>query len=237
MGNQLENLEKRQLLKVARDYEKRGYKVVIEPKDSDLPSFLADFHPDLIAHNETESVVIEIKTHSSLSKTRYIDELASILEDKPSWRFELIVANPKNKTLVDSDENQLLGETELIHRCNEAFKLFRSDHEEAAILLMWSALEAALRRIAEQEKISLEKDYPAYVIKKLYSLGVLDKDQYKILHEGMEIRNAIAHGYKPNRPQHGLIIRLLEVAEQIVPQHHEPFNRPPLLNDRQLSRR
>ena len=54
---------------VAREYKKKGYEVVMEPGSSALPSFLAGFRPDLLARNENETVVIEIKPQETLSKS------------------------------------------------------------------------------------------------------------------------------------------------------------------------
>ena len=59
---QITDTERRKLLEVAREYRKQGYEVVIEPREEQLPSFLHSFQPDIIARNNEETVVIEIKS-------------------------------------------------------------------------------------------------------------------------------------------------------------------------------
>ncbi len=62
--------EKKRQQAVAREYRKKGYEVILEPGPSALPLFLAGFRPDLLARNENETVVIEIKSQETLSKSR-----------------------------------------------------------------------------------------------------------------------------------------------------------------------
>lgn len=50
----------------AREYERRGYTVLIEPQDLALPEFLRGLRPDLIAHNAEEWVVVEVRSQASL---------------------------------------------------------------------------------------------------------------------------------------------------------------------------
>ncbi len=216
MENTWDNLEKRRISEVARDYRKRGYDVIVEPRKNDLPDFLEKFRPDMIARNDSETVVIEVKTHDSLSKSKYIDELAKILEDKPSWRFELIVTNPKGKDWLQANEYKLIDESEIVQRLEEATILLKQQHREAALLLAWSAVEATMRRIAQQEKVSFEKQQSAYIVKKLFSLGLLDKSQYSVIQGCVELRNAVVHGYGISRLEFDRVRKLIEVTKQIL---------------------
>src|SRR4051794_33909561 len=82
---------------VAREYRKRGYEVLVGPSLDQLPTFLAPFRIDLLARNGEENVVIEVRTRASLTDTPELDAIAQILQDRPSWRFELVVRNPRDR--------------------------------------------------------------------------------------------------------------------------------------------
>jgi hypothetical protein len=66
----------------------------------------------------------------------------------------------------------------------------------AALLLLWSATEGALRLLARRENIDLESLAPGYVLTRLYTLGLLGREQYQILDEIMRLRNQAAHGFQ-----------------------------------------
>lgn len=231
MDDQTDFLEKRRLTEVARDYERRGYDVVLEPEGDDLPSFLANFRPDMIARNKRETVVIEVKTHNSLSQSKYLSEMATVIQNQPLWRFELVVTNPRSQQLVNTDDNDLLSEAEIIQRCEEVRYLNKHKHREAAVLLLWSAVEGAMRRTAQQEEVTFEKQDTLYVTKKLFSVGLLSKDQYKILQKGMKVRNALVHGYKPINPEYWLTEKIVEVVEHFLAQQGKSLDQLHLVND------
>ena len=66
----------------------------------------------------------------------------------------------------------------------------------AALLLLWSATEGALRLLASRENVVLKSLAPAYVVNRLYVLGLLGREQYQTLHEMMRLRNQAAHGFQ-----------------------------------------
>src|ERR1044071_7700689 len=92
--------EHQRLLEVAREYRERGYDVIIEPRSDQLPGFLAPFRIDMLARNSEEHVVVEVRTQASLSDAPELDAVAQALQDHPSWRFELVVTNPKDRSLL-----------------------------------------------------------------------------------------------------------------------------------------
>ena len=54
--------ERRKIREVAREYRRAGYEVLVEPSGPQVPAFLGDYRPDLIAVGDRESVVIEVKS-------------------------------------------------------------------------------------------------------------------------------------------------------------------------------
>jgi len=78
----------------------------------------------------------------------------------------------------------------------EANELEQRGHVVAALLLLWSATEGILRLLAARENVELESPAPGYMTKRLYTLGLLGRDQYRILDESVRLRNQAAHGFQ-----------------------------------------
>ena len=134
--------------KTAEEYRRKGYEVVLDaPLD-----FLPGFYADLVVRKHDEVKVIEIKSRSSLAANPRITELAQAVDSRPGWSFELLlVAEPEK---LDSPEGARSFDRErVLQRLDEAEKSLASGLSEAALVLAWSACEAAARvLVAEQEK-------------------------------------------------------------------------------------
>src|SRR5207245_9046654 len=133
---------------VERRYKRRGYNVRRRPRGDDLPQFLSGFEPDMIAYNDQESVVVEVKPRADLPASGYLMELANVVNAQQGWQLDLAVVNPKTPPLVDEDVEKL-GQTEIAARIRAVRQLVKVRQDEAAILLAWSTVEAALRLLAE----------------------------------------------------------------------------------------
>lgn len=208
------DLERRKLLEVARAYRKQGYEVLIEPRKEQLPAVLTPFQPDMIARNNEETVVIEIKSRRSLSKSPEMEALAAVIQQQAGWRFELIVTNPKDQGDLIEKQDDLLANQDILARLEEARILLHQEHGEAAVLLAWSAAEAMLRRLLIQEGVSAENT-AASMLKNLFAHGLIDQDQYDTLRQGLETRNTILHGYKDTELSIDLTNKLLNAIEQL----------------------
>jgi len=215
MASQPTTREHQRLREVAREYRQRGYDVLIEPRADQLPKFLASFQVDMLARNSEENVIIEVRTQESLTDEPELDAIAQALHNKPSWRFELVVTNPRDRSSLTFKDAKSLEQLDIADRLQEARQLSDQEHGEAALLLAWSATEALLRYIAEAEAIQVVQHNPSQVTKSLFIYGVLDKEQYQTLQEGLETRNRVVHGYKEQGSLATTLWQLLNVAEQL----------------------
>jgi hypothetical protein len=207
-------LERRRLRAVAREYERRGYEVLVGPKRSDLPDFLHDLEPDLIAHNEKEWVVVEVKSQPSLVQNEHLSRLADAVKGRPDWRFELVVTNPVKRTLADTHD--LIDVSDIRRLLDTAHDLMVSGSPESAMLVVWSAAEGALRHIAQAESIQLDEDSPAYLLKKLTISGSIDPAVYEVLHAGMDARNALVHGFQAHELSPQLVDQVADVVYGLI---------------------
>jgi hypothetical protein len=175
---------------IAEKYKQRGYKVTIEPAAERLPDFLREFRPDLIAEGPDESVVVEIKARGKVRRLDDWARLASTVQQHPGWRLELVVAGDAQQNL----EAAPAPTSEIIARLDEGAFLAKRKMFDAALLITWSALEAAMRHVALTLDISLQDFRPAALITALYTEGRMEREDYDLLMRCMDVRNQIAHG-------------------------------------------
>ena len=140
MATPTANLERERLLKIAEEYRDRGYEISIHPDPEDLPDFLRNYRPDMIARREDDAVVIEVISRSSLnsSSTQYLQNLAQVIEQHSGWRFELVMTNPEDVTYSVKAEGSL-QENEIKSRLKVVSQLL-GQHPESAILYSWSLI-------------------------------------------------------------------------------------------------
>ncbi|NJO72643.1 MAG: hypothetical protein HC833_02010 [Leptolyngbyaceae cyanobacterium RM1_406_9] len=93
------SLERRRLLKLAREYRQKGYDVILHPSPEDLPSSLAKCPFDLIAAKSEKVVAAEVRTRENLTLNGSCDlrRMIDLIEQLPGWEFELVVTNPRKK--------------------------------------------------------------------------------------------------------------------------------------------
>jgi uncharacterized protein YutE (UPF0331/DUF86 family) len=207
--------EEIRITEIANEYRRKGYRVTICPSRNELPNFLSNYRPDIVVEDEKESVVIEVKSHQDLPNNQQICRMAEIVGAQPRWRFELVVTNPKGSTSVSS-ESRLPNIEELSRRLKKARRLVRSGDYEAAISIAWSAAEGLLRLIGKAENIALDRQSSSYVIKKLYSLGLVDNSSYQELSDIYKIRNSVVHGLVEPNLQSSVIFNFIETIRRTL---------------------
>ena len=96
-------------------YRERGYQVYMEyPLD-----FMDGFRADLLARKDDESRVVEVKTRGSIGADPRIAELAGMLEAKPGWSFDLVLA-PQPERLAGTPDALPFDESQIRTRTDTA---------------------------------------------------------------------------------------------------------------------
>jgi uncharacterized protein YutE (UPF0331/DUF86 family) len=75
-------------------------------------------------------------------------------------------------------------------------ELLRAGLNDAAFLLRWVATEAILRHIATREGLPLERLPSSTLLKELFSLGILSRDDLQMIQRALSMRNALVHGFE-----------------------------------------
>lgn len=185
----------RRIKEIAKDYESKGYIVTLEPNNSSLPDFLKGFNVDLLATSNDDNVVVEVKSSDSNMNYDQLEKLANIVKGKNNWRFELVFTNPKNQTY--NDKLTVINAEDIHIRINEIQNLIKYNSVDSAFLLGWATLEASMRlKLDSLSKDDLLQKPSLYLLKSLFSYGVINQIQLKKLEILNENRNQIIHGFE-----------------------------------------
>lgn len=181
--------ESRRLQQLRRELLKDGYDVALHPRNDVLPLFLQGLAPDLVASKGAETLVIEVKTKESVRGDLRLEELASALEGRPGWSFQLVLTNPR---IRHSDPEARPAPLEAVDGIIRSAETARSSGDfHSGFILLWTAFEATLRHLLPDGS---QEGSPLALVKTAYSLGHIDEDELRGLTESVHIRNRVVHG-------------------------------------------
>ena len=195
MNRSAHDAYERKLQELAADYRGRGYDVRIEPGPEDVPAFLTGVRPDLIARSPHDSVVVEVKVGTTTAASERFRELADKIRQQPGWRFSLVVIDPRSDEVAPSAQ-PLLNRDAIATRLETANELRRAGSKDAVFLLMWTSIEALLRQITAREGLPLERMPSSALLKELFSLGLLSRDDFDVAQRAFAVRSALVHGFE-----------------------------------------
>jgi uncharacterized protein YutE (UPF0331/DUF86 family) len=201
----------RRLYEIADEYKLRGYKVTISPSPRQLPEFLRHYEPDLIAEGPDDSVVVEFKSRRKASEAGRWAELARMIQQHPGWRLDLVLGGERQQ-----ERPVTIDRTEIERRLKDATRLASENRGDAALLLTWSAAEAAMRLASREQEVDLPDYRPATVITRLYSDGIIDREDYDLLMQTMRLRNAVAHGFRHEAIDEKSVEQLRQIARRLL---------------------
>ena len=128
---------------IAEEYRSRGYEVIEQPSPEQLPEFLAGYHPDVLVRRGDETIIVEVKSRSSLTKDPRIREMARLVQAEPHWNFELVLVGEEEQLRAPEGAHSFERD-DILRGIEAAERLVASEFSEAALLLAWSTLEATV---------------------------------------------------------------------------------------------
>ena len=198
--------------KTADEYRRKGYQVTLDaPLD-----FLPGFRADLLARKRDDVKVIEVQSRSSLAANPKITELAKAIDSKPGWSFELLlVAEPEK--LDSPDGARSFDRNNVLDRVDEAEQALAAGLSQAALVLAWSACEAAARvLVTDQEKSNRDISAASYFLDRAVFLGLISRKDYRDLENARKYRNAIVHGFIHGDFRDELVTNLIRTVRQMM---------------------
>lgn len=181
---------------VAREYMDKGYEV---QRDVEL-DFVPGFRADMLARKDGETLVVEVKTASSLSresrkKTR-MDEMLESVDLKDGWSTVLHLV-PERERLRSPEGAEPFGWEDIAPRFADARRALAAGLPDAALLLAWSAAESAVRLALVDEGIVIKRvTTSGYTIGSAVVHGAITLRDADLLDDVVKYRNAIIHGFR-----------------------------------------
>jgi REase_AHJR-like len=181
---------------IRRQYQEEGYRVLERlPVSNDDP--LSAYRPDLIVQKGDEIVVVEMKRPVELRDAADLRTLRGEIERHPGWHFRLLyLDNFDQKPALNKDvRNKIVADYR--QRAGRAREALRKGHLEDATVLLWIALEGALRAYFSRHGEAPNKGVTVLsMLRRLYEEGILDDSEMKLLTGGYDARNLAVHALK-----------------------------------------
>ena len=185
------------LERIASEFRLQGYDVLVEPRGSELPAFLADATPDLIAHRENEHLVIEVTRSPKDADREQLGIIAERIARQAGWQFVLMAPRAQEET--DTSELTTADESAIRELLKEADAISQLDMPAAALMAAWAAAEGAARLVITRSGIRVSRSDTASLVRTLASEGLITDDDFRLLNDAHRLRSAIAHGRQPVR--------------------------------------
>jgi hypothetical protein len=210
-ARRIRSAHSRRVRDIAEEYRLRGYRVSIEPGPEALPDFLRPYRPEIVAEGEDESVVVEIRSPGTAREPDSLTELARTIQEHPGWRLDLVLVAGVARPVPEPIDRKAI-----YARLREGERLAESGMAEAALLITWSAAEAAMRWACVREEVELPDHRPATLITRLYSDGLLDRADYDTLMRYMAMRNNVIHGYREDGVDAVAVAKLRRLTKRLL---------------------
>lgn len=175
------------------------------------PDWLKKFEPAIVAKRDGEFLVLVVmrRTTDPLSpELRQLAELAEVVERHPGWVLELLWLGDEEVGATPKDVEDLIARAQRVLDVDV----------EAALLLLWPAVEASLQ--LQASRLGIEASRPSLLLAELYSLGRLSERHFSELNAAQEMRNDVAHRVGGSEVDAAVVSRLAEIARRLADPHY-----------------
>ena len=210
------SLEKLRAKSLADRYRRKGYEVIEEPSPDQMPDFLAGYHPTMILRKGEESIVVEVKARESLIGYPKLGDLADLLRSKPGWRLDLALVATGDRIDIQRD-SCLVTREDVLRIVEESERLLADGFAEAAFLRCWTAADAIVRIILEEEGEEPPGNVPSSAaLSQIMWEGLIHREDYERLRDILRYRNTYAHGFTTPDFDVSLVKDLIETTKRVL---------------------
>jgi Holliday junction resolvase len=215
--------ELKKIRELARDYERKGFRVSVLPRGDAVPTFLRqmDFSPDLIAESGKETHVIEVSSRDTTERLRELSKIVDAIEKKRGWDFILVMTNPRVPASppVSPEPPSLHDLQELLERVRSLSVISSkagNQFAHAVLLAAWAVAEGALRMYLYSDRPETWNRSPRSIVRDAVMYGFISADEGNFLDSVAETRNAVAHGVATTSVRPGMLEKLILLCESLV---------------------
>lgn len=193
-------LESSAIRSIAREFEENGYTVFIEPNSSLIPFDLHNYRPDILATNDRENVIVEVKSRASPRTIERYKEIAEIVAKHDGWRFMLSTVDDRHQS--ESSAIKANVDAEAIPRMLDRLDcLFETENYDLALPYLWTAYISGMRIIGQKHGIPMDMTADRSVINYMYSLGEISNEEFEKSRLYLDLRNRLTHTFDLQVPK------------------------------------
>jgi hypothetical protein len=108
-----------------------------------------------------------------------------------------------------------LNNDQIAVRLKTSKQLLEKELVDAGLLVAWTAAEAVFRRLLTISDIQLETSKSSYLIKTLYSNGLVGWRDYELIQKIFDRRNQAAHGFVVRDLDEKTVLRFMNLIEEL----------------------
>jgi Holliday junction resolvase-like predicted endonuclease len=191
------------LREVIDDLQADGWTVQAEEMNVELPEILRNWRIDIVARRGDEILFGEVASRRSAKQER-LDELARRVARIPNARFEVF--------WIGNSSDQSPPASNVLAYVREATDILEAS-PRAALVLAWSAVEAAVVMYAEQSGMLGGWNSPWQLLNRLFSDGLVSGGDFARLSTLWKTRGEIVHRASAQLPTTDDIHFLADIAE------------------------
>ena len=203
-----------------RKYERQGYEVIERPGPEEFPfdpGYRLPYRPAMLARRGDELCVFEVR-EAAATASGDVWAREEEFYKHPGWHFYVVSCDD----VVPDDAPGIQGDPpswpQLEHTAGETLRGVRTLPPWIQLLVLWTALEGVLRRIAVDHAIPLDLLSPAALILALHDRGLIPKRSYEPLMCAHEAHRRARHGFGvPDEQVADAVSFVLEWLPRLLP--------------------
>jgi len=197
--------------RLAREYRRRGYNVIEQPRGADLPPFLRRFLPGLIVMKEDDRAVVDIRTAEDLRGSNEIKELAAAVDANTGWRLEMISLGVDRSVTYTGP-----SQASLERLLTAALSAYDAGQRDLSLIYLVSVMDELVHDAAIQHRVRGRERSTPSVIQELAFRGIIDGTTADVLDHAWKLRNAIVHDRSElDCPRRDEIVQIVEACRDI----------------------
>lgn len=181
---------------------RQGYRLVRNPSKADLPAFVEGYVPDAIAIGKDPKIALEIKGQGSEAAEGKVARIRQLFQEQGDWIFQVYYFSSTEPVVMTLPRDTLDEQMTKISQLAET-------HVQAAFILAWSVLEAAVREAGLIDHLPGTSNR---LISLLASEGYISGSSVSEFLELANLRNRIVHGQLDTEPSRANVRAVLDLV-------------------------
>ena len=182
------------LRKLAEEYQKLGYTVVVEPSAALIPSFLGNYKPEILAKKDDEHLLFDVKLEGARDVAEFWRMVAEV-KRHAGWKLTGVTVpnvDPEVNTSGVLSDLDVDGLRQQLHEID----LLSLDPQLQSVILprLWVVYIAALRVLAVQEGFDRDGDADYERLVRAQSNGLISNAEFEEARALLGLRNSIVDG-------------------------------------------